>query len=296
TANVGNCTDKALMRAMTNSMDTVIARVLEVVDDVDPNTYVIYIGDNGTWMFGERREFIDNMYITRVDRSKGTTYESGVRVPLVFRGPRVEAGRRSDEPVNGVDLFATILELAGVEGPKTVPNSTGDAMLALDSVSLAPIIFGRAETLRDPNHDYLTAETQNPVRQNMRHVAARNGTYKVICTNSAAADACEFYNLERDPLEEYTLAKPASCAQYDNGSWTPADESWHFCKLRGVIETESFLAAGWDPAPGAPPAGAGARGRGAGAGARGVGPGARGGAGGFRGRAGGAGAGGARGG
>src|SRR5690606_35801130 len=103
-------------------------------------------------------------------------------------------------------------------------------------------------------------------------------------------------NLQRDPLEEYALAKPASCAQYDNGSGTPADEAWHFCKLRAVIETESFLAAGWDPAPGSPPAGAGGRGRGAGAGAgaRGAGPrggGARGAgaAGGFRGRVGGAG-------
>ena len=175
-ANVGNCTDKALMRAMTNSMDTVIARVLEVVDSVDPNTYVIYIGDNGTWMFGERREFIDNMYITKVDRSKGTTYESGVRVPLVVRGPGIEAGKRSDEPVNGVDLFATILELAGLDVPKTVPNSTGDAMLPLDAVSLKPILFGDATSLRDPVHDYLMAETQNPVRQNMRQVGARNGT------------------------------------------------------------------------------------------------------------------------
>src|SRR5690606_2715180 len=86
-ANVGSCSDKALMRAMTNALDTVVGKVLEAVDALDPNTYVIYIGDNGTWMFGEGREFIDNMYITRRGRSKGTAYESGVRVPLVVRGP-----------------------------------------------------------------------------------------------------------------------------------------------------------------------------------------------------------------
>src|SRR5690606_5158450 len=140
-------------------------------------------------MLGGRHELIDNMYITQVDRSRGTTYESCVRVPLVVRGPGIEAGQRSDEPVNGVDLFATILELAGLDVPKTVPNSTGDAMLPLDAVSLKPILFGDAKSLRDPNQDYLLAETQNPVRQNMRQVGARNGSYKVICTNSAAADA-----------------------------------------------------------------------------------------------------------
>ncbi len=73
------------MRAMTNSMDTIIGKVLDVVDKLDPNTYVIYLGDNGTWMFGPQREFIDNMYITRRERSKGTTYESGVRVSMAIR-------------------------------------------------------------------------------------------------------------------------------------------------------------------------------------------------------------------
>jgi arylsulfatase A-like enzyme len=85
-ANVGSCSSEALMRAMTNSMDTMIGRVIETVEKLDPNTYIIYLGDNGTWMFGEKREFIDNMYITRRGRSKGTAYESGVRVSMAIKG------------------------------------------------------------------------------------------------------------------------------------------------------------------------------------------------------------------
>ena len=54
--------------------------------------------------------------------------------------------------------------------------------------------------------------------------------------------SCTFYNLVDDPLEEYPLAKPDSCAKYKNGTWTPAAPEWHFCRLQEVIGKESFLA------------------------------------------------------
>jgi len=239
---VGSCSSEALMRAMTNSMDTIIGKVLDVVDSQDKNTYVIYLGDNGTWMFGPQREFIDNMYITRRERSKGTAYESGVRVSMAIRGPRIKAGSRSDEPIHCVDLFSTILEMARLDVPKTVPNRTGDSTVAVDSVSLAPILFKGAKGLRDPNKDYLLTETINPIKNNQRQVAARNATYKLICNENVETASCTFYNLMNDPLEEYPLAKPDSCTNYKNGTWTPAAPEWHFCRLQEVIGKESFLA------------------------------------------------------
>ncbi len=241
-ANVGSCSSEALMRAMTNAMDTTIGKLLDVVDKQDPNTYVIYLGDNGTWMFGQKREFIDNMYITRRGRGKGTAYESGDRVSMAIRGPRIKAASQSSVPVHGVDLFATILELAGLDVPKIVPNRNGDGTFALDSVSLTPILFKGATRLRDPNKGYMLAETVNPVMNNMRQAGARNATYKVICTENAETASCTFYNLLDDPLEEYPLARPDSCANYKNGSWTPANREWHFCRLQEVLNTESFLA------------------------------------------------------
>ncbi len=238
---VGSCSSEALMRAMTNSMDTIISKVLAVVDKQDPNTYVIYLGDNGTWMFGPKREFIDNMYITRRGRSKGTAYESGARVSMVIRGPRIPANSQCDVPIHGVDLFSTILELAGLDIPKTVPNRKGD-MVALDSVSLTPILFKGARSLRDPNKDYLLTETVNPVMKNQRQAGARNAKYKLICTENAETASCTFYNLADDPLEEYPLTKPGSCANYKNGTWNTANPEWHFCRLQEVIGKESFLA------------------------------------------------------
>lgn len=237
---VGNCTDKQLMRAMTNSMDTLIGKVLEQVDAIDPDTYVIYIGDNGTWMFGQGREFIDNMYITRVGRSKGTAYESGARVEMAIRGPRIKAGSRSDAAVNGVDLFATILDIAGLPVPNTVPNRKGE-MVKPDGVSLTPLLFEGARQLRDPALGYQLAETMNPVKQNMLHVAARNQRYKVICANDTAAASCEFYDLVDDPLEEYPLPKPASCEAYAQGKLRTAAREWNYCRLHEVVAKESIL-------------------------------------------------------
>jgi arylsulfatase A-like enzyme len=213
-----------------------------VVDKQDPNTYVIYLGDNGTWMFGEKREFIDNMYITRRGRSKGTAFESGARVSMAIRGPKIKAGSKSNEPIHGVDLFSTILQLASLEVPKTVPNKTGDAMIPVDGISLTPILFNGAKRLRDPDKGFLLTETVNPVMNNQRQAGARNAKYKVICTDKTDTASCAFYNLMEDPLEEYPLAKPDSCANYKNGTWTPADPKWHFCRLQEVLGKESFLA------------------------------------------------------
>jgi arylsulfatase A-like enzyme len=243
-ANVGSCSSEALMRAMSNTMDRMTGRLIETVDKLDKNTYIIYIGDNGTWMFGDKREFIDNMYITRRGRSKGTAFESGVRVGMAVRGPGIKAGVQSDAWVNGVDLFATILELAGLDVPQNVPNRTGDGTEKLDSISLLPILFEGAENLRDPNEGYMLAETINPVstvKPNLKQVGARNATYKVICDENPETDSCVFYNLVDDPLEEYPLDKPESCADYENGTWTPDAPEWHFCRLQEVIAKESFL-------------------------------------------------------
>jgi len=242
-ADLGACTGEQVMRAMTNSVDTVIGKVLDAVDALDENTYVIYISDNGTPMYGRPNlDFIDNMYLTKMGRGKGTTYESGTRVAMAIRGPGIAASSRSGEFVDAADLFATILNLANLEAPKTVPNSGGTAMVSVDSVSLAPLLFHKGSTIRDPNEGYLLAETLNLMTpDHTRQVGARNASYKVVCTNGSDASDCEFYNLQTDPLEEYPLAKPESCAGYESGAWKPSEPQWNYCRLTEVVKKHSFL-------------------------------------------------------
>lgn len=243
-SNVGSCSGEALMRAMTNALDTVTGKLLDAIDALDPNTYVIFIGDNGTPMYGRPNlDFIDNMYITRAGRGKGSAYESGVRVPMVVKGPGIPAGTSSDEFVHAADLFSTILTIAGLTPPESVPSSDGTATVRVDGVSLAPILFGETPAVRDPNDGYLLTETTNLLTGGTRHAAARNGAYKVVCTSEADANVCEFYDLRSDPLEEYPLEAPESCRDYDGGAWTPADAGWHYCRLRRLVEENSVLAA-----------------------------------------------------
>jgi arylsulfatase A-like enzyme len=236
---IGSCTGEQLMRAMTASMDTVIGKVLEAVDSIPSDTYVIYTGDNGTPMYtigGSLGPQIGNMYITRTGRGKGTAYESGARVAMAIRGPGIAGGSKSSEFVHAADLFSTILELAGLTPPENVPNYAGSSV-PLDSVSLAPILFGPSSTVRDPNEGYILTESQNLMTAGQPIVVgARNGTYKVNCINNTNTGNCTFYNLITDPLEEFPLDKPISCT-----GWTTANPEWHYCRLIEVITTYSIF-------------------------------------------------------
>jgi len=237
---VGKCSGEALMRAMTNSMDTIFGKLLDAVDIIDPNTYIIYISDNGTAMYGRPgQDFIDNMYITRKGRGKGTAYESGALVPMIIRGPKIGANTQNASYAHVVDLFSTILELAGLTPPKQVSNSDGTGTVPVDSVSLTPILFNKAKATRDPNYGYVLNENKNLMTNSTRWVGAQNATYKVVCVDSTTN--CQFYNIANDLLEEYPLKKPDSCADYANGKWTPANPQWHYCRLTDIVAKDSFL-------------------------------------------------------
>lgn len=241
TQNTGTCSGEAQMRAMTNALDTVVGKLFEAVEEIDPNTYIIYIGDNGTPMYGRPNlNFIDNMYLTRSGRGKGTAYESGVRVPMIVKGPGITQGS-SQEYASAADVFPTSLSLAGLAPPVEVSNREGTGMLPLDSVSLTPILQGQADHVRDPDAGYLLTETSNLMTGGTLHLGARNGSHKIVCVGGVNSEACEFYNLDADPLEEFPLIIPQSCEAYENGTWTPADEAWHYCRLTEVVATHSFM-------------------------------------------------------
>ncbi|MEO8308461.1 MAG: sulfatase-like hydrolase/transferase [Pseudomonadota bacterium] len=246
--NVGSCSGESLMRAMTNSVDTVIGKVLEAVGHIDPNTYVIYVSDNGTPMYARPNlDFIDNMYITKQGRGKGTAYESGTRVAMVIKGPGIKPDSSNGDYVHVADLFSTVLNIAGIQAPRSVPDSSGTGMVPLDSVSLGPILFGQAKQVRDPDKGYLLAETVNLMTNSTRQAGARNATHKVVCTDGTDNSDCEFFNLAKDPLEEYRLAKPNTCIDPGNRKLKPADERWQYCRLLEIIKTQSFMANGEQP-------------------------------------------------
>jgi arylsulfatase A-like enzyme len=241
TQDPGDCPGEAQMRAMTNSMDTIIGKVLDYVDKI-PNTYVIIVGDNGTPMYpkrlGPNLQFIDNMYITREGRGKGTAFESGARVEWAIRGPGIKPGSTSSEFVHVVDLYNTILDMAHLPKATMVSNSAGDGKVESDSISLMPILDGEAQAVRDPVKSVIITEDSDLMKQGIYVVGARNKDWKVVCGETA--DNCAFYNLVSDQLEEYPLDHPKSCDGVLDGVKAD-DPAWNYCYLQHAVATNSIL-------------------------------------------------------
>ena len=99
--------------AMIEAMDTELGRLLAGVDLT--TTTVIFVGDNGT-----PNEVIASPY--KPDHAKLRVYEQGIKVPMIVAGRAVkDAGRQTAALVNTVDLFPTILRLAGINPAAVLP-------------------------------------------------------------------------------------------------------------------------------------------------------------------------------
>ena len=121
--------------AAVEAMDTEIGRILAAVDRA--NTDIVFVGDNGT-----PGQVIQAPYTA--PHAKDSLYEGGTRVPLIISGPSVVApNRESPALVHIVDLYATILELAGVDVAATQP-----ATRPLDARSLLPLLRNQTESPR----------------------------------------------------------------------------------------------------------------------------------------------------
>jgi arylsulfatase A-like enzyme len=158
-------------KAMVQSMDTEIGRLLSAVDLT--KTTVIFIGDNGT-----TAEVKDNG--TGVRGSKQSVYEGGVRVPLIVAGAGVTRRGREDALVVSSDLFATIASVSGI--------SVGQVN---DSYSLTPM-------LTDPNaasgRTYAFTELCS---MGVSRYAIRGDQYKMLYDNGTWG----LYDLVNDPVE-----------------------------------------------------------------------------------------------
>lgn len=67
---------------------------------------------------------------------KRQPYETDIRVPLLIRGPGVMRGTEVKSAVSSVDLFATMMEIAGIE----VPSDGLSLLVAKDIVDRTVLV------------------------------------------------------------------------------------------------------------------------------------------------------------
>lgn len=175
-------TNRARFAAMVEALDTEIGRLLGAISLAD--TTVIFTGDNGT-----AGSVIAAPYSPA--KAKGTMYEGGVRVPLLVAGAAVASpNRKVAALVSAVDLFPTILALAGI-GPARVPRN--------DGVSLMPYL--KAQAHPSPR-TWLYGEQFVRSFDTAWQRAARDSRYKLIERQDGSR---EFYDLGTDALETRNL-------------------------------------------------------------------------------------------
>lgn len=172
-------------KAMLEAMDTEIGRLLGSLSaEQRANTYVIFVGDNGTTRAVAQAPFDPR-------RSKGTVYQGGVNVPLVVAGPGIEGGRVNAALVNTADIYATVLELATVDITRAMPRT-----VTLDSVSFAPLLHNPDAT---PKRMFAYADSFGEGIRTAR--AIRNQTHKLVVNEGIE----ELYSLAADPYEKQNL-------------------------------------------------------------------------------------------
>ncbi|MEX0320564.1 MAG: sulfatase [Puniceicoccaceae bacterium] len=158
--------------ASVSYMDSQVGRVLDALErnDLADDTIVVLWSDHG-YHLGEKE-------IT----GKNTLWDRSARVPLMFAGPGVEAGQKSNRPAELLDMYPTLSELCGLD----VPDH-------LEGLSLVP-------QLNDPN-----APRTRPAISTDNHDnhGVRTERWRYI---QYADGSEELYDMVNDPNEFTNLA------------------------------------------------------------------------------------------
>ncbi|NBS19843.1 MAG: DUF4976 domain-containing protein [Flavobacteriia bacterium] len=96
--------------ATTSFVDAQVGRILKKLKQtgLDKNTIVVFTSDHG-YHLGEHGHW-----------QKQTLFENATRVPLIFSGPGIKKGVRSQSPVELIDIYPTLMQLTKIEAPAHV--------------------------------------------------------------------------------------------------------------------------------------------------------------------------------
>lgn len=165
--------------AMLENIDRNIGLLLDEVKNRGEleNTIIIYTSDHGE-MLGDFDRF-----------GKCVPNRGSIHIPLVISGPEIQKGKDSDALVELQDLTATIVEYAGASMKE-----------AADSISLKPILEGKAEKHREYQVSALDSDGKHH-KQGWKSIS--DGRYKL---NQIEDHETQLFDLSNDPWENVNIA------------------------------------------------------------------------------------------
>jgi len=175
--------------ACVSYTDTQIGKLLNELEKqgVADETIIVLWGDHG-WHLGDHGIWC-----------KHSNFEQATHAPLIFSSPGTKTGIKNSSPVEFVDIYPTLCDLAGIDTPKNV-----------DGISLKPILNGSVEKVKD------FAISQYPRGNNRMGYSLRTERYRYTAwfnikyrdgekASQENLIAEELYDYETDPLETKNL-------------------------------------------------------------------------------------------
>ena len=183
--------------AMISRMDGDIGKIMSLLKslDLDENTLVIFISDNGPYATSENF-FNSNGHLRGKKRD---LYEGGIRVPQIARWPgKIKAGTTTDHVSAQWDFYPTCCDLLATKPPKVYwsDQSEHDS----DGLSFLPTLVGKS--VNQKQHEYLYWEFNERTVQ-----AVRKGKWKLIRNdpNQAWPTTDQLFDLDTDIGETNNL-------------------------------------------------------------------------------------------
>lgn len=221
-------------QAMIETLDTELGRLLTHV--TMSNTLVVFMSDNGTPTETIQSPFADF-------QCKGTLFEGGERVPMIFAGAGVVGTNRSTDAIlHAVDIPVTLLDLAGVNLTNTMPTN-----MVFDGRSFAAVVRNQAW---NPAETTILSENFGTIIPGyLWGVSTRGPRYKLVRLDSGAQ---AFVDLWTDPLEHTNLLGAPQSTTNLNASQLAAYvnlgsrlDGWHSAPQPADIDAQSAFS----PAP-----------------------------------------------
>ena len=208
---------------LDDQVGEIVAKLKEL--GIYENTLIVFSSDNGpTYLGGVDAKYFNSArpFSNEYGRTKGFTYEGGIRVPMIASWPgHIAPGSKTDHISAFYDVMPTFGEIVNTDVPEVT-----------DGISFLPTLLGKNS--KQKKHAFLYWEF--PSYQGQQ--AVRMGKWKGLRTNIFKGNMnIELYDLENDPGETDNLAHahPEIIAQIESimkEEHTPADiEKFKFKQL-----------------------------------------------------------------